>query len=169
VQSIVRQQGGEVHVESTLGQGSAFEVRLPRSSQPHDAAAAPVGRARHRGTEHVLMVEDDASVRQLAVRALVGAGHQVSAAADGEAALRLLADPMLPFALVVTDVVLPSADGLELAQRARELRPGVRVLLTSGYPAERLPAEGIDFLPKPFTPSMLLERVRASLDAVPAR
>jgi PAS domain S-box-containing protein len=163
VQSIVKQHGGRVLVDSTQGQGAAFDVRFPRSSVAADAGAAAGPRARLDGHEHVLIVEDDPSVRLLAQRTLSQAGYRVSSAPDADEALRLLADQQLPIALVVTDVVLPSADGLELAQRGRALRPGLRTLLTSGYPVEGI-APTLDFLPKPYTSSVLLERVRAALD-----
>ena len=169
VHGIVQQHGGELKVESLPGHGSTFELLLPRCVPRAVADEAPLTSLRPIGTEHVLVVEDDPSVRQLAVRALARAGYHVTSVADGAAAIRLLADRNMPLDLVVTDVVLPAHDGVKVAQFARDLRPGVQVLFTSGYPADRLStdfllASDVDFLPKPFTPSVLLQRVREALD-----
>jgi DNA-binding response OmpR family regulator len=108
-------------------------------------------------------------VRHVAENALVSAGYRVVMAAEGETAKRLLGDHELKLDLVVTDVVLPRGDGLMVAELARRERGTIPVLFTSGYPADRLSTDGvigsdIDFLPKPFTPSVLLQRVRAALD-----
>ncbi len=169
VHGIVQQHGGRLQVESVPGQGAAFEVLLPRSHVRAVALEAGPEAPRSPAQERILLVEDEPMVRHLAENALLGAGYRVVPAADGESARRLLGDPELDLDLVVTDVVLPGADGLKVAEYARQERPAIPVLFTSGYPADRLSSGGvlgadIDFLPKPFTPRLLLQRVRAALD-----
>jgi CheY-like chemotaxis protein len=172
VHGIVQQHGGSVRVESAKGVGTTFDVRWPRTLLAAETPTPPRNARQTRGHEHVLVVEDEPRIRQLVVAVLSDAGYRVTSAGDAEAACRRLADPTLPVDLVVTDVVLPVGDGLAVARYARERWPGVPVLFTSGYPADRLGTGGIvpadvDFLPKPYTPSVLLSRVRAALDARP--
>jgi CheY-like chemotaxis protein len=169
VHAIVTQAGGSVQVQSALGQGSTFEVLLPRCDAPPAVVGAQPGDATSGGNEHVLVVEDDPSVRGMVVTVLSRAGYQVSMAADGKLARKVLEDVHVPVDLVLTDVVLPNEDGRAVAHVARARRSGVKVLFTSGYPADRLTADGVlpgemDFMPKPYTPSVLLARVRAALD-----
>ncbi len=169
VHGIVQQHHGRVEVRSNPGQGSVFEVFFPRC-QPTVKPREPVLEApRPVVHERILLVEDDPMVRHVAENALVSAGYRVVMAAEGETAKRLLGDHELKLDLVVTDVVLPRGDGLMVAELARRERGTIPVLFTSGYPADRLSTDGvigsdIDFLPKPFTPSVLLQRVRAALD-----
>ena len=169
VHGIVQQHGGRLQVESTPGKGTCFEVLLPRSHLRALPAEVSPELPRSRAEERILLVEDEPTVRHLAENALVGAGYRVVPAADGESARRLLGDRDLRLDLVVTDVVLPGADGRSVAEYARQERPSIPVLFTSGYPADRLSSGGVldaevDFLPKPFTPRLLLHRVRAALD-----
>jgi two-component system cell cycle sensor histidine kinase/response regulator CckA len=173
VYGIVRQSGGHVSVYSEPGHGATFKVFLPLvdpgEESPGDAAAdrspAPL-----RGTETVLVAEDDAQLRALSVRLLEDLGYRVLAAADGEAALEIAAKQDGPVDLLVTDVVMPRVGGIELARRLRELRPGIRVLYTSGYSGKSLEGRGVPdlpdvFLAKPFTETAFARRVRAILDA----
>jgi len=130
----------------------------------------PVLVTTHTGHEAVLLVEDEAAVRVLAKRALEEFGYRVEAAANGDEAMGLLEDRGRVFDLLLTDVILPgSMQGNELAQAACELRPGLRVLYMSGYARESFAhagrlEEGVDYLPKPFTPEDLGRRVRGVLD-----
>ena len=169
VRRIIEHHGGRIEVQSVLGQGATFRVRFPRNpSVPRPEEGASEASA-HGGSERILLVEDDPTVRQLSERALRGAGYQVWTAADARAVARAVDDEGKHFDLLVTDVVLPDGDGIQVAERARARWPRLGVLFSSGYPADRLVVVGasLDFLPKPFTPSVLLHRVRAALDHRP--
>lgn len=117
----------------------------------------------------VLVVEDDASVRRMVVRALSAAGYAVSDVGTGREALERLAERPAP-RLVLTDLVLPDMRGGQLAAAARAARPGLRIVFMSGYTAGHDASQGIEagserFLEKPFTPQALVEKVREALDA----
>ena len=116
----------------------------------------------------IVVVEDEPGVRSLVERVLARAGHRVLAFADGSTAADTLADPAVRVDLLVTDLVMPGPNGIEVARQARRARPDLRVLLMSGYAADALRAEGveegsIELLAKPFSTSELLERVSARL------
>ena len=169
---IVQQAGGHILVRSEPGRGATFEVLLPRDSGDGERreASAPEGLELPRGREIVLFVEDDPAVRQVGVRILTDSGYQVIAASSGPEALRLHAAAPHAIDLLVTDVVMPRMSGIELARELRALRPGLRVLYTSGYtdsalvdPALAQPRSA--FLPKPYLLDTLLAQVRALLDA----
>jgi CheY-like chemotaxis protein len=157
-------------VDSEPGQGTIFEVWLPRSSTSAAAAEGPDARATpaRGGTESLLLVEDDPLVREMAARALRGGGYRVLVAASGAEALQL-ATLEVGLRLVVTDVVLPGLDGKGLADELVRRLPGLRVLFISGYEREVVGQHGVDdagaeFLPKPFTAAALLASVRGLLD-----
>jgi two-component system cell cycle sensor histidine kinase/response regulator CckA len=121
------------------------------------------------GTETILLAEDEPQVRELAVRMLDGLGYQLMVASNGREALETAASLGQPIDLLVTDVVMPEIDGLELAARLRAERPGIRVLYISGYAEDSAAIEqalrdGDGFLPKPFTVGDLGRRVREILD-----
>jgi two-component system cell cycle sensor histidine kinase/response regulator CckA len=170
VHGIVNQSGGHVHVVSEVGHGTTFEVCFPpRSGAVQVTGTAPPDRTSVRGTETVLIVEDDPVVRELAARALRTAGYQVLVAADGREALTLGDDAVARLQLLVTDVIMPGKNGREVAEELRGRHAGLPVLYISGYTQdafnEQRPVGGDDqFLPKPFTPSELLARVRQVLD-----
>jgi PAS domain S-box-containing protein len=171
VYGIISQSGGHIHVSSDPGQGASLTICLPRQA----AAAAqvvPAGGAAQvaRGTEQVLVVEDDPLVRGVTVRTLRRAGYRVVIAATGEEALQAVErEPGTP-ALVVTDVVMPGMNGRQVAEALRRRDPRLRVLYVSGYargtigPPE-LAVPGTAFLPKPFSADALLAQVRSLLDA----
>jgi CheY-like chemotaxis protein len=170
VYGVVRQTGGHIVVESEPGQGTAFRIYLPRTDLP-TASAAP---AREAGAlqarqETVLLVEDEEAVRAMVRRILQAKGYTVLEACDGEEALQVSTRFAGGIDLMLTDVVMPRTDGLQLAGRLRELRPATRVLYMSGYPDDALvrqavTASGKAFLQKPFSPGALAERVREVLD-----
>jgi two-component system, cell cycle sensor histidine kinase and response regulator CckA len=171
VYGIVRQSGGAIVVDSTPTRGTTFRLLFPAA--PPTATALqlpkPATKPKARGTESVLLVEDDDAVRTVTAGALRGHGYTVYEAASGEAALRLVGEHPSRVQLVVTDVVMPGMSGREIVERVQALAPKVRVLYVSGYPDDAMVRHGIvdgdvAFLHKPFAPSVLAERVRSVLD-----
>ena len=170
VYGIVDQSGGHVHVDSEPGRGSCFRIFLPcvgvetteAADVPAAANAPPVGAA-HPAT--IILVEDETLVREITARVLGRAGYTVLEAQDGEEALQMVHRHAGHIDLVITDVVMARVGGLELARRVAGERPGLPILLMSGYNAEEMPADDptIGFLQKPFTPNALLQTVSALL------
>jgi CheY-like chemotaxis protein len=160
-----------MEVESAPGEGTRFTMFLPFST---DSVVVPepfpsIEIRTRRGGETILLVEDDDSVRTMARRLLEAEGYQVLEAEDGPAAVQVCADHPGPVHLLVTDLVLPRAGGPALAQRLWALRPQMRALFLSGYPEviswpHRNESEAAAFLPKPFTPAVLMQKVREALD-----
>jgi PAS domain S-box-containing protein len=174
VYGAVRQCGGTIDVESRPGEGSTFRIWLPRSDERAAATGETGARATApRGSETVLLVEDDDLVRGLAARALTRQGYRTHAFPDGPSALAWLEATAETIDILVSDVVMPGMSGPDLAGRVRALRPGLPVLLTSGYAdgvlpdPDALPA-GAAFLAKPYSPQELATRVRQLLGARPA-
>jgi CheY-like chemotaxis protein len=169
VYGIVTQGGGHLHVDSEPGRGTTFEICFPRTTATSSPTPPPRAAFPRPGRERVLVVEDDAQVRSVTVRALEGAGYRVVVAGDGAEALALDQRGAGPFDLVVTDVVMPGLSGRAVVDRLRERHPGLRALFVSGYSRDVIAQRGvieagIHFLPKPFTPAALLEQVRQVLD-----
>ncbi len=167
---IVKQSGGYIWVTSAPGRGTTFTIHLPRDrsgATPQARAASAAASAR--GTETVLVVEDEAALRELTRRFLESAGYTVITAMDGTQALEILRGAKRPVDLVLTDVVMPRVGGGRLAQELARHWPGIRVLYMSGYTDDTIENHGVlgpgmHFLPKPFTSDDLLCKVREVLD-----
>jgi CheY-like chemotaxis protein len=160
---IVKQAGGYIDVESHPGAGTVFRIYLPALSgaTPEARLRPGGGHVLARGTERVLLVEDDVAVRSFAQRALQRSGYRVSAFGDPGVALEfLMADPA-SFDALVTDVVLPTMSGPDLAERIELVRPGLPTLFISGYGSPGLLTEVADHLAKPFSGIALSEAVGA--------
>jgi PAS domain S-box-containing protein len=169
---IVKQAGGYIWIDSTMGEGTVVSVYLPAVGEVAEAPipAAPEGAATA-GAETVLVVEDEEAVRRIARRALEADGYQVLDAADGREALRILDGCRERVHLLLTDVVMPGMGGREVAARAVERCPDVRVLFMSGYLDDELlrdlvEGDEVALLRKPFTREQLLRAVRDALDVV---
>jgi PAS domain S-box-containing protein len=170
VYGIVRQSGGYVRVASRPGRGTTFRIYLPEAEGPAERAAEQPERPTptpSRGSETVLLVEDDPLVRRVTARTLRAAGYPVVEATDGSDALRLAAQGPPPD-LLVTDLVMPHMGGEALAARFRAEHPETRVLLISGYTDHgidpRALGDDVAFLQKPFPPAALTRKVRELLD-----
>jgi PAS domain S-box-containing protein len=169
VHGIIKQSRGHVAVYSEVGHGTTFKVYLPAVSAPATRLRTEAWAALASGTETLLIVEDEAAVRALAIHILRGCGYRVLAAANGKEALRLAEQEPGPIHLLISDVVMPHLGGRELAQQFTALRPGTRVLFLSGYTDDAVIRHGVleaecAFLQKPFTPSSLAQKVRSVLD-----
>ncbi len=170
VRSIVDQSGGHVTVFSEVGHGTTFTVYLPRVAQAPTASPAHTGLTTlPRGSETVLLVEDDDAVRSLCRHILHGCGYTVLEARDGMEAVRAAEQHRGRIDLLITDVVMPRMGGHEVAERLASLRPGVQVLFLSGYTEDSVVRHGIvqpevAFLQKPFSPASLAAKVREVLD-----
>ena len=170
VYGIVKQSGGHITAYSEVGRGTTIKIYLPRvdaASEVRGAEPEPV--VLRRGSETVLLVEDDEAVRELTREVLEMQGYTVLAVADAGEAPGVLERSSRPIHLLVTDVVMPRLSGRELTERLRSLRPGLRVLYISGYADTAVVHHGVldpgtPFLQKPFTPDALLRSVRKVLD-----
>ena len=166
---IVKQADGHIAVNSELGIGTTFRVRLPRAANVASVAGTrlPEGNDTPGGSETILLAEDDAALRELAARTLREAGYTVLEAADGFGAQALAVEHGSTLDMLLTDVVMPKQSGRELAADLRRARPSLPVLYMSGYSdAIAQGAGGGDpFLPKPFTPEELRRATRRLLDA----
>jgi two-component system, cell cycle sensor histidine kinase and response regulator CckA len=172
VYGVVQQSGGTITVESELAAGSTFRIYLPCVPVPPapDAASAVLATPA-RGTETILVVEDEDAVRSLARRILGARGYRIIEARNGKEALDITRTSANDIHLVLTDVVMPEMGGRELAEALSAERPEARVLFMSGYTDDDilrrgLNAPGVAFLHKPFTVRDLTETVRKSLDGV---
>jgi len=171
VYGFARQSGGDVTIHSEPGFGTTVDLYLPSASHIDQAAEVPETPAKipvARG-ETVLVVEDNHRVRRVTVRRLTDLGYTILEAEDGEAALEILEGEQ-NIDLLFSDLLMPGITGGELAREALRLRPGIKVLLTSGYPGDVAVQkgwldEGTPLLMKPYSKTKLIENIRGALDA----
>ena len=169
VYGIVRQSEGHISLSSELGLGTTFRIYLPRAEAPVAAAAEQGVEQMPDGTEHILLVEDDPSVRRLSKELLLRLGYSVTDASSGRAGLALGSDDTRHFDLALCDVILGDMSGPAVAEALSALRPSIRVLYMSGYMDEAIVRTGVldegkPFLQKPFTPLQLARKIREVLD-----
>jgi signal transduction histidine kinase len=170
-QTIVKHFGGHIRVESQIGKGTTFEIYFPRIDQPFDKPARTTPSVPlPKGSETLLLVEDESSVRDLACKVLEVQGYRVLSASNGQEGLRMVREfNGQPIAMVITDLVMPQMGGKAMAHRLRAADPQLKVLFTSGYTDETILADavlepGMAFLPKPYSPADLALKVREVLD-----
>jgi two-component system cell cycle sensor histidine kinase/response regulator CckA len=170
-QTIVKQFGGHIAVYSELGKGTTFKVYFKRVDQPLEVAAQPVQNgALPRGTETLLVVEDEPAVCLLANNVLANQGYTVLRAMNGQEALRVAREHKgPPIRLVITDVIMPQMGGKVMAEWLKSSDPNLKILFTSGYTDDAIVHygvldPGVAFLSKPYTPATLARKVREMLD-----
>jgi signal transduction histidine kinase/ActR/RegA family two-component response regulator len=169
VYGIVKQAGGWIWVYSEVGRGSTFKIYLPIIDQPATPVQA-IPKTDVRGTETILVVEDQADVRKLTVKALKKLGYKVHSASRPDEALALAQSFPEPIHLLLTDVVMPGMTGRDLADRMAKLLPGLPILFMSGYTDDAIVQygvldPGVAYIAKPFTADSLGQKVRETLGA----
>jgi signal transduction histidine kinase len=170
VYGIVKQSGGWIWVYSEEGKGTTFKIYLPRVDEKAEPSLPAAHSNGNGGSETILLVEDEPTVREVAARVLRRSGYTVVEALNGADALSKCKEPGSRFDLIVTDIVMPEMGGLELAKRVKETQPFAGILFTSGYTEEAVQRRsflepGAAFLEKPFTPAHLAQRARQVLDS----
>jgi CheY-like chemotaxis protein len=169
VYGAIKQNQGDIEVSSELGQGTNFSIYLPRVVQSVLKKKQISGQQVPHGNERILLVEDEARVRAVAVRMLERQGYTVIPFGRGEDVLRSVERTTESFDLLITDVVMPGMNGRMLAEKMIVLRPKIKVLFTSGYAEEVIAQhgilqQGIELLPKPYSLEKLAQKVRKILD-----
>jgi DNA-binding response OmpR family regulator len=170
VYGVVKQSDGDIKVISNVGIGTTFHIYLPRfEACPEEEESTQIAPTGDRGSETVLLVEDEELVRMMLVEVLKAAGYFVLDARHGEDALELAGKFNDPIHLLVTDMTMPGFSGSELARRLGEQRPAMRVLFISGYTDQDTShwskvSQPVQFLQKPFHPDVFLTRARQILD-----
>jgi PAS domain S-box-containing protein len=168
----VEQNNGRIFVTSELGKGSEFSIYLPRMAPPETNGELLSSRSKEyaRGSETILLVEDEVTVRRILREALIKAGYRVWEASNGAEALKLWGPDISKVDLVVTDVVMPAMNGLRLIDELKRMRPDIRSLCMSGHSDDLLARQSSqnapDLLRKPFLPELLVLKVRQILDEV---
>ena len=173
VYGIVKQNGGFVSVDSEIDRGTTISIYLPQAAGSEDEDST-VPQTPAPGSETILLVEDEAGVRQLVNGVLRSKGYRVIVAGSAEEAIAKMAESDSGFDLLLTDVVMPGMSGRELADHVLRERPGTALIYMSGYTEDRVVLHGVrtsetEFLQKPFTPDLLLQRVRDVLDSARAK
>tara|TARA_B100000315_G_scaffold114984_3_gene105476 strand:- start:1430 stop:2035 length:606 start_codon:yes stop_codon:yes gene_type:complete len=167
----IKQSGGHIEVQSELGQGTTFKIHLPRSEEPAKLPDTENGTARvPRGTETVLLAEDEPLLLSLVSFELRNQGYRVLEAANGEEALRVAhGHPEEEIHALVTDIVMPRMGGIELAEQFKAARQNAKVIFMSGYTDRAVfahggPEPGVAFLQKPFLSEDVTRKLRELLD-----
>jgi PAS domain S-box-containing protein len=170
VYGIIKQSGGYIWVYSEPGRGTSFKIYFPRVDQPaQELGSDRRQRGMQRGTETILLVEDDPQLRQLSSSVLAHCGYKVLVAGGPEEGLTVAESNHRDIRLLITDVIMPTMNGRQLAEKILQISPKTRVLYISGYTNNAIAHygvldEGLWFLPKPFTLSALIAKVREVLD-----
>lgn len=177
-QTIAKQANAHIMVESELGKGATFKVYFPRADQPlsNETHRLPTAML-PRGTETVLLVEDETALRRMSAMVLENQGYTVLQAGSGQEGVRMATEHKgEPISLIITDVVMPQMGGGQMAELLKKICPKARILFTSGYAVPTGAADGakahfsmldpnVDFLPKPYTLVTLTGKIREMLDA----
>jgi PAS domain S-box-containing protein len=169
VHGVVTQSGGSIKVESVIGIGTTFKIYIPAIREPLTAASESKNLSYQTGSETILIVEDEGSLREFIDECLQSAGYHMLTARGGAEALALIRSHKGKIHLMLTDVVMPGMSGRELAVMLQLQMPELKVLYMSGYTDDSVVRQGIDyervaFLQKPFTPFELLKKIREELD-----
>ncbi|HSG27380.1 MAG TPA: response regulator, partial [Candidatus Krumholzibacterium sp.] len=168
VYGIVKQHDGHIRVYSEPDMGTTFKIFLPGAAGRSEKAAGKEDPIGYRGSETILLVEDDEQVRKLTFTLLDRQGYRVLVAKNGPEAISLAGDEKTHIDLLLTDVVMPGMNGRELFQRLETMKPGIRVLYMSGYSDEVIAHKGVldddvQFIQKPFNTQVLSARIRELL------
>lgn len=169
VHGIIKQSNGHIEVYSEPDIGTTFRIYLPAVEEQVTAPKALDNGKSMGGAETIVLVEDEKTVRQLALHAFQSRGYEVQTAIDGKDAMLVAEERRRPIDLLVTDVVMPRMSGRELAEALRSAFPKMKVLYPSGYTDDAVVRHGVlrkqvSFLQKPYTPRSLTRKVRAVLD-----
>lgn len=170
-QTIIEESGGYVNFYSKVGKGTTFKIFFPCIDQPLSLAVGEtLADPSPRGRETLMIVEDEPSVRHLVADVLESQGYTVLRAPNGQEGLHIAQVHLgEPISLVITDVVMPLMGGIVMAEWLKESYPDLKILFTSGYTEEEMAKQGaigqdVEFLPKPYAPTILIRKVREMLD-----
>ena len=172
VYGIIKQHGGEINLTSEANKGTTFRIYLPLiTAKAQDESSSDPEEAHLGGTETILLAEDDALVRAMAITFLTDYGYSVIEAENGEEAVQIFLQNQNTIDLLLFDLIMPKMNGLEACAEIQKLRPGIKALIASGYLPElqekkTVPENGICMVEKPYNPKALLQKVRSLLDMV---